>query len=115
MLDAASSSISGILLPERRLPLRAYVAGFTLKNGVPINYIEAIGLCEWIESASIPSTHFARAKPRDLRARSALSPPTHGATTISFILSDRQNNDEAIDSGAFWFYRKLVSVPRAPI
>jgi len=33
----------------RRLPLRAYVAGFTVKNGVPINYIEAIGLCEWIE------------------------------------------------------------------
>src|ERR1019366_10619680 len=37
------------LPPERRLPLRAYVAGLTLKNGVPINYIEAIGLCEWME------------------------------------------------------------------
>ncbi|MGA9528997.1 MAG: hypothetical protein WBS24_12860, partial [Terriglobales bacterium] len=37
------------LPPARRLPLRAYVAGFTLKNGVPINYIEAIGLCEWME------------------------------------------------------------------
>src|SRR6201981_2430343 len=34
---------------ERRLPLRAYVAGLTLKNGVPINYVEAIGLFEWIE------------------------------------------------------------------
>jgi hypothetical protein len=34
---------------HRRLPLRAYLAGYTLKNGVPINYIEAIGLCEWIE------------------------------------------------------------------
>jgi len=29
--------------------VRFYVAGFSLKNGVPINYIEAIGLCEWIE------------------------------------------------------------------
>ncbi len=37
------------LPPTRRLPLRAYLAGFTLKNGVPINYVEAIGLCEWIE------------------------------------------------------------------
>ena len=37
------------LPPARRLPLRFYVAGFTLKNGVPINYVEAIGLCEWIE------------------------------------------------------------------
>src|SRR6202171_5180186 len=34
---------------DRRLPLRAYVAGFTLKNGVPTNYVEAIGLCEWME------------------------------------------------------------------
>ena len=37
------------LPPERRLPIRAYVAGFSLKNGVPVNYIEAIGLCEWLE------------------------------------------------------------------
>src|SRR5208282_758907 len=37
------------LPPTRRLPLRAYLAGYTLKNGVPINYVEAIGLCEWIE------------------------------------------------------------------
>jgi len=32
------------LLPGWRLPLRACVAGFTLKNGVPINYVETIGL-----------------------------------------------------------------------
>ncbi len=37
------------LPPDRRLPLRAYMAGLTLKNGVPINYIEAIGLFEWME------------------------------------------------------------------
>ena len=37
------------LPPDRRLPLRAYVAGVTLKNGVPVNYIEAIGLFEWME------------------------------------------------------------------
>ena len=37
------------LPPTRRLPLRAYLAGYTVKNGVPINYVEAIGLCEWIE------------------------------------------------------------------
>ena len=37
------------LQPERRLPLRAYTAGLTLKNGVPINYIEAMGLFEWME------------------------------------------------------------------
>src|SRR5207237_4024982 len=37
------------LPPERRLPLRAYAAGFTLKNGVPINYFEANALFEWVE------------------------------------------------------------------
>jgi hypothetical protein len=37
------------LPPERRLPLRAYHAGFTLKNGVPINYIEGITICERME------------------------------------------------------------------
>ena len=37
------------LPPERRLPLRAYHAGLTLKNGVPINYIEGISLFEWME------------------------------------------------------------------
>src|SRR5258708_17687280 len=35
--------------PDRRLPLRAYVAGLTLKNGVPINYIGDIGRCEGME------------------------------------------------------------------
>ena len=47
----------------RRLPLRAYVAGFTLKNGVPINYIEAIGLCEWIEVGFNTFYTYGRAKP----------------------------------------------------
>ncbi len=30
------------LPPDRRLPLRAYVAGFTLKNGVPISRANSI-------------------------------------------------------------------------
>jgi hypothetical protein len=37
------------LPPPRRVPLRAYVCGYTLKNGVPIHYFEAMGLCEWLE------------------------------------------------------------------
>ena len=32
------------LPPENRLPLRSYLAGFTVKNGVPINYVECISL-----------------------------------------------------------------------
>jgi hypothetical protein len=94
---------------ERRLPLRAYVAGFTLKNGVPINYIEAIGLCEWIEVGFNTFYTYRQGETawiyaQALRCLCALT----GARTISvYPYQIGQNNDEAIDSGAFWFYRKL--------
>ena len=94
---------------ERRLPLRAYVAGFTLKNGVPINYIEAIGLCEWNEVGFNTFYTYRQGETawiyaQALRALCALT----GATTISvYPYQIGQNNDEALDSGAFWFYRKL--------
>ncbi|MFY9908782.1 MAG: hypothetical protein WAK56_03010, partial [Candidatus Sulfotelmatobacter sp.] len=97
------------LPPSRRLPLRAYVAGYTLKNGVPINYIEAIGLCEWIEIGfntfyTYRQGETAWVYAQALRCIRALT----GATTISiYPYQIGQNNDEAIDSGAFWFYRKL--------
>src|ERR1700756_1386679 len=41
--------ISGDCPSEKRLPLRAYLAGFTVKNGVPINYVECISLFDWTE------------------------------------------------------------------
>ena len=97
------------LPPARRLPLRAYVAGFTLKNGVPINYIEAIGLCEWIEVGfntfyTYRQGETAWVYAQALRSLCALM----GAKTISvYPYQIGQNNDEALDSGAFWFYRKL--------
>ena len=93
----------------RRLPLRAYVAGLTLKNGVPINYIEAIGLCEWIEVGFNTFYTYRQGETawiyaQALRCLRAFT----GATTISvYPYQIGQNNDEALDSGAFWFYRKL--------
>ncbi len=97
------------LPPERRLPLRAYLAGYTLKNGVPINYIEAIGLCEWIEVGFNTFYTYRQGETawiyaQALRCLRALT----GAKCISiYPYQIGQNNDEAIDSGAFWFYRKL--------
>ena len=94
---------------SRRLPLRAYLAGYTLKNGVPINYIEAIGLCEWIEVGFNTFYTYRQGETawiyaQALRCLQALT----GATTISiYPYQIGQNNEEAIDSGAFWFYRKL--------
>ena len=97
------------LPPGRRLPLRAYVAGFTLKNGVPINYIEAIGLCEWIEVGFNTFYTYRQGETAWIYAQAlhCLCAFT-GARCISvYPYQIGQNNDEAIDSGAFWFYRKL--------
>jgi len=97
------------LTADRRLPLRAYVAGYTLKNGVPINYIEAIGLCEWIEVGFNTFYTYRQGETawiysQALRCLCALT----AARWISiYPYQIGQNNDEAIDSGAFWFYRKL--------
>ena len=97
------------LPPSRRLPLRAYVAGFTLKNGVPINYIEAIGLCEWIEVGFNTFYTYRQGETAWIYAQALRSlRALMGATTISvYPYQIGQNNDEALDSGAFWFYRKL--------
>lgn len=97
------------LPPDRRLPLRAYVAGCTLKNGVPINYIEAIGICEWMEVGFNTFYTFRNGETAWIYAQSLrfLLAMT-GAKCISiYPYQIGQNNDEAIESGAFWFYRKL--------
>jgi hypothetical protein len=104
------------LPPDRRLPLRAYVAGYTHKNGVPINYIEAIGLCEWIEIGFNTFYTYRQGETawiyaQALRCLRALT----GAKCFSiYPYQIGQNNDEAIDSGAFWFYRKLGFRPGRP-
>ena len=55
---------------ERRLPLRAYVAGFTLKNGVPINATLKRLVCvngsRW---ASTLSTRIGKARRRGFMRR----------------------------------------------
>jgi hypothetical protein len=104
------------LAPERRLPLRAYHAGFTLKNGVPINYIEGISLFEWMEIGF--NTFYAY---RDGETAWIYSKVLHflqqlcGVTCFSvYPYQLGHENDEAIQSGAFWFYRKLGFRPGKP-
>jgi hypothetical protein len=104
------------LPPDRRLPLRAYHAGFTLKNGVPINYIEGISLFEWMEIGF--NTFYAY---RDGETAWIYSKALHffhqrtGVRCISvYPYQLGHENDEAIRSGAFWFYRKLGFRPGKP-
>jgi hypothetical protein len=97
------------LPPDRRLPLRAYVAGLTLKNGVPINYIEAIGLCEWMEVGFNTFYTFRGGEAGWIYAQ-VLRCLCHrmGTTCVSvYPYQLGHDNAEAIESGAFWFYRKL--------
>ncbi len=94
---------------SRRLPLRAYTAGFTLKNGVPVNYVEAMGLCEWIEVGFNTFYTYRQGETAWIYAQALRCICAFmGAKTISvYPYQIGQNNDEALDSGAFWFYRKL--------
>jgi hypothetical protein len=97
------------LPPDRRLPLRAYVAGLTLKNGVPINYIEAMGLCEWMEVGFNTFYTFRGGEAGWIYAQ-VLRCLCHlmGTTCVSvYPYQLGHDNEEAIESGAFWFYRKL--------
>ncbi len=97
------------LPPERRLPLRAYAAGFSLKNGVPINYIEAIGLFEWME-VGYNTFYTFRDGESAWNYAQALRLLHHalGMTCVSvYPYQIGLGNEEAIESGAFWFYRKL--------
>ncbi|HXU08847.1 MAG TPA: hypothetical protein VN743_07600 [Blastocatellia bacterium] len=104
------------LPPERRLPLRAYHAGFTLKNGVPINYIEGITTCERMEIGFNTFYTFRDGESgwvygKVLRLLNQLV----GVTCISIDPYQLGfHNEEAIESGAFWFYRKLGFRPTRP-
>lgn len=97
------------LAAEWRLPLRAYYAGFTLKNGVPINYFEAIALFEWVEVGFNTFYAFREGETAWIYSKVLhLLRQLAGVTCISvYPYQIGQDNEEAIKSGAFWFYRKL--------
>ena len=104
------------LAPERRLPIRGYHCGYTLKNGVPINYIEGITLFERMELGfntfyTFRDGETAWVYAKVLRALNLVA----GAKCVSVDPYQLGfNNEEAIDSGAFWFYRKLGFRPTRP-
>lgn len=104
------------LPPERRLPLRAYHAGFTLKNGAPINYIEGITICERMEIGF--NTFYTFRDGESAWVYATVLRLLHQIAGVTCISIDPYqigfHNEEAIDSGAFWFYRKLGFRPTHP-
>ena len=102
--------------PEHRLPFRAYHAGMFFKNSVPIGYIETLTLFEHMEAGFNLYYTFREGETAWLYARLLhLFRQLLGATC--FAVDPYQigyYNEEAIESGAFWFYRKLGFRPANP-
>jgi hypothetical protein len=103
---------------EHRLPLRAYHSAFMVKNGVPIGYVEGLSLFERMEIGFNIYYTFREGESAWLYARVLhLFRQLTGVT--AFSVDPYQigfENKEGIESGAFWFYRKLGFRPvRAPI
>lgn len=100
--------VSG-LSPEKRLPLRAYHAALIFKNRVPVGYFEGLSLFERMESGFNLYYTFRDGETAWLYART-LNVMRHMLGVTTFSLDPYQigfKNEEGIQSGAFWFYRKL--------
>jgi hypothetical protein len=97
------------LLPAHRLPLRAHYGYLVLKNGVPVGYGDASLLFERVELAYNVFETFRQGESAFIFLRLLAFLGQHlGVRVVS--LSRYQigyRNDEALDSGAFWFYDKL--------
>lgn len=92
-----------------RLPLRAYHCGMFAKNGVPAGYVETLSLFERAEIGFNLYYTFREGETAWLYARILKVLREHLGVTVFSIdpYQIGQDNEEAIASGAFWFYRKL--------
>ena len=102
--------------PEHRLPLRAYHAALIFKNGVVVAYFEGLSLGERMESGFNLYYTFRDGETAWLYARILhLMRQLLGVTVISIDpYQVGHQNEEGIESCAFWFYRKLGFRPVKP-
>lgn len=111
--DGLSFACIGVL-PERRLLLEAVYGFLTLRNGVPIGYVLNSALYGSAEIAYNVFDTYRGAEAGVVYARVlAMVRRLFGADTFTiypYQLGD--GNDEAIASGAWWFYRKFGFAPR---
>jgi hypothetical protein len=99
----------------RRLPLRAGFAAIVVKNGIPVGYVEGLALFERIEIGFNIYYTFREGESAWIFGR-VLKLLNQVLGVTSFSIDPYQlghENPEAIDSGAFWFYRKLKFRPTA--
>lgn len=94
---------------ERRLPTLAYAAALILKNGVPCGYAEGLTLFERTEIGLNLFYTFREGESAWIYARLMRLFRQHLGVEV-FSVDPYQlghHNAEGIESGAFWFYRKL--------
>ncbi len=105
------------VVPERRLLLESVYGFLTLKNGVPIGYVLTSALFGSSEIAYNVFETF-RGGESGLVYGKVLSMARALFGSDVFTIFPYQlggyGNPEALESGAWWFYRKLGFVPRAP-
>jgi len=103
-------------LPERRLLLEAVYGFLTLKNGVPVGYVLTSALYRSAEIAYNVFDTFRGAEAGPVYGKVlGMTRALFGADTFTiFPYQLGEGNDEAIESGAWWFYQKLGFRPRDP-
>lgn len=97
------------ITPERRLPIRAGFGTFLVKNGVPVGYADAYGIGERLEISLNIFYAYRDGESAWCFARMLkLYRQLFGSAVFSLdAYQIGKGNEEAIASGAFWFYRKL--------
>ena len=102
------------VVPERRNAVASYYCGLTLRNGVPIGYHQAdlVGRSAALSFNTFDTFRGGEAAFSFARWLAALR---RLFATDSFSIEPYQlgkDNDEALESGAWWFYAKLGFWPR---
>ena len=100
---------------ERRALLPAIYGGLTLQNGVPIGYVQLDILGRHAELSFNQFETFRHGGAAQVFAR-FVAATHHVFDCDSFSIEPYQlgdGNDEGIESGAWWFYRRFGFQPRA--
>ena len=109
--DGLAMALVGVI-PPRRHAVASYYGGLTLRNGAPIGYHQAdiVGCSAALSFNTFDTFRGGEAAFTFARWLAALR---HAFGTTSFSVEPYQlGNDEALDSGAWWFYAKLGFRPR---
>ena len=113
--DGLAFALIGVV-PERRLYLPAVYGALTLRNGVPIGYVQLDVLFGNAEVSYNTFETFRGGEAGFVFCR-LLAAARHVFGVSSFSIEPYQlgrGNDEGIDSGAWWFYARFGFRPRDP-